>query len=127
MGFLAAAAWAGPKDFTAQQTAALNRAVAKDIGNLVSDTVNEGENVAYVLEKGPGKIPQVRCRRKILPARDTSLLLCEVDFKVKPYQGSWEVRQCDLTYVLYHSRKFPAIARGNGPTFIRCTETLSEG
>jgi hypothetical protein len=126
-GLMGVTAWAGLGELTGKETLALKRTVARDIGNLVADTVNEGETEAHVRVRGPERIPEVSCFRKQLPGRDTSLLFCKVDSKVRPYLGDWETRQCSLTYVLYEKKPFPTIARAKGPTFDRCLELLSEG
>ncbi len=119
------AASAAETKLSAQKMGAVKKAVASDIDALVSDTVNEGENEAHVLYKNGA--PAVQCTQKILSGRDTSLLFCKVEFRVKPYMAGWTKRECDLTYVFYPSRKFPTIARANGPSFNQCTELLSEG
>lgn len=105
----------------------IKMAVADDIDALVSDTVNEGENQAFVLRKGRQKTPVMVCRNKSIPTRHLEILLCTVTFRVKPYQASWTQRTCDLTYLLDTDKPFPSINRGLDSIFDACLEALSEG
>lgn len=112
-----------------EQWPAIKTAVANDIDALVGDTVNEGETEAYVLWRGKGKnkAPVVICSNKSLPERQMEVLRCAVTFRVKTYDKSIILKDCDLTYLLHTNKKpFPHIVRGHEAIFNRCLEALGE-
>lgn len=107
--------------------AKIKLAIANDIDALVSDTVNEGEQEAYVLRQGVGKTPVVNCKNKSIPSKQSEPLNCTVTFRVKPYEANWTERTCGLTYLWNPRGPFPSITRGPKELFNSCIETLNEG
>lgn len=98
--------------------------VARDISALLSDTVNEGDQTAHVIEKN-GK-PDVTCKYSPVKNSETARwAFCRVNFLVK-YEDLSTERQCSLLYRLDPPAKGFTVERAKEELFDACIETLGE-
>lgn len=102
----------------------LEEEVAFDIQSLIDETVNGGDQTAYVIYKG--NKPEVDCKVS-LDRVNTSRrwAFCIVQFKVK-FEDLRGTNQCKLLYSFNPSKINKTLERANEDLFTKCIERLSE-
>lgn len=102
----------------------LEEAVARNIQALIEDTVNEGEQTAYVIKKN-GKY-EVDCSiSNNKKSKNLKWAYCKVDFLVT-YEEMKEARTCGLLYSFQPKNIENTLVRGNEESFADCVEYLAE-
>ena len=105
-------------------TPSVEQLVAWDIGALLSDTVNEGDQTAHVIVKN-GK-PDVTCKYSPVKGSETARwAFCRVNFLVK-YEDLQTERQCPLLYRFDPPAKGFTVERAKEELFDSCIEALGE-
>lgn len=102
----------------------LEELVARDIQGLVDDTVNEGEQTAYVVYER--EQPLVEC--KLSNSRQQpgyKWAFCRVAFRVR-YESAQEMRTCHLLYTFHPNDLRRSLRIGDEDTEMDCVEYLGE-